>query len=333
MTDLPNDGPTPRTANVRNWHQMTSRDFAALDPTKVVVTVSCSPMEVHGPHLPVVTDNLEAEGITARTIELMADRHPEITFLRLMPIYVAADVVPHRGSLMFRQSTIVAVLSDLGRTLALQGFKDVWVASFHGGPRHFVSIEQACHLTNKRYDARMVSLFSLLAKRISEGTSNLAQVLGHIRGLSVEELDGDTHGGAIETSMMLYLLGKFVDPTYKTIPRSTVDLKLAAEGKAGRASKPGKASVPALLRGFKASMKYFEAETYAGKPSIGSAEIGEEIVDVLARKATDTLSDLWTRKIPPAECHSPVWPLKWVFLSPQVSWLFERAVRYQNPIF
>ena len=64
-------------------------------------------------------------------------------------------------------------------------------------------------------------------------------------------------------------------------------------------------------------MKYFEAETYAGKPSIGSAEIGQEIVDVLARKATDTLSDLWTRKIPPADCHSPVWPLKWADLSLQ----------------
>jgi hypothetical protein len=41
-TDLPNDGPAPRTTNVRDWNQMTSREFAALDPTKVVVTVACS---------------------------------------------------------------------------------------------------------------------------------------------------------------------------------------------------------------------------------------------------------------------------------------------------
>jgi len=318
---------------LRNWHEMTGSEFQRLDPEKVIVTVACSPMEVHGPHLPVVTDSIEAESLTKRTIDLLHERHPEITFLRLLPIYTAADVLPHRGSLMFRSSTIVRVMNDLGRTLCKQGFKDIWVSNFHGGPRHFVAIEQSCHVTNQRYGGRMISLFSLLAKRLTEGTSNLSNILGRIEGLTPEELDGDSHGGAIETSMLLHIMGDRVDPCYATLPRRTVDIKLQEQGEPPKASKPGKSSPKDLFRGFKASLKYFEEETYAGKPSIASPEIGRKIIDVLAELSADTLSQVWTRQIHPDECHSPVWPARRIFLSRTASSLFERAVKYRNPIF
>jgi creatinine amidohydrolase len=246
---------------------------------------------------------------------------------------VAADVLPHTGSLMFRSSTIVRVLSDPGRTLARQGFKNIWVASFHGGPRHFVAIEQACHLTNKRYGARMVSLFSLLAKRFTERTANLANVLGQITGLSPEDLDGDIHAGVIETSILLHLLGQHVDPSFKDCPPRTVDSKRMNEGTPRREGQLGLPSPLQLLRGFKAALKYFETETYSGTPGIASAEIGQQIVDLLAQHSADTLSDLWTGKISPEDCHSPVWPVKWLLLSQSASRVFEWAVRYKNPIF
>ncbi len=321
------------TRNVRDWEYLTGRDFQQIDRRTAVVTVTCSPLEVHGPHLPVIADNFEAESITMRVIELLGERHPEIRFLRLPPIYVAADVLPHAGSLMFRASTIVRVLSDLGRTLARQGFMNIWVSNFHGGVRHFVAIEQACHLTNKRYGARMVSLFSVLAKRLTEGTSDLSHVLGHIPGLATADLDGDIHAGVIETSLLLHLLGQHVDPSFKDCPPQTVDSKLAAAGKAPRTGKPGRTSRLQLLRGFAAATKYFETETYAGNPSIASAAIGEQILHVVARHAADTLSELWTGKLSPADCHSPVWPVKWIFLNQTVGRLFEWAVRYKNPIF
>jgi len=319
--------------NVRYWQYLTGKEFEEIDKSKAVVMVTCSPIEVHGPHLPVVTDNFEAEGITKRTVELVGAKHPEILFLRLPTIYVAADVLPHTGSLMFRSSTIVRVLSDLGRTLAKQGFKNIWVSSFHGGPRHFVAIEQAAHKTNKKYGARMVSLFSLLINRLTQGTPQLSNILGHIKGLSPEVLDGDTHGGVIETSLMLYLLRDCVDPCFKECKRITVDLKLAAEGKPPAAHKPGRASIPQLLRGFKASLKYFETETYAGKPDISTPEIGKEILDTLAGHCAEALSQLWSGQLPLEKCHSPVWPLRHIFLWRWVSVIFERAVGYKNPIF
>ncbi len=321
------------TGNVRYWQYLNGQEFKQLDKTKTVVVVTCSPLEVHGPHLPVIADNFESEGLTTRAIEMMGERHPEILFLRLPTIYVAADVLPQTGSLMFRSSTIVRVLSDLGRTLARQGFKHIWVSSFHGGPRHFVAIEQAAHNTNKKYGARMVSLFSLLVNRLTEGTPQLSNILGHIKGLTPEDLDGDTHAGAVETSMMLYLLGECVDPCFKELKQMTVDLKLVAEGKPPRAHKPGRSSAFELIRGFKAALKYFEVESYSGKPGISSAEIGKEIVETLAWHCTESLSELWTGKLPLEKCHSPVWPLRRVFLWQWISVLFEKVVGFKNPIF
>jgi creatinine amidohydrolase len=325
----PFDAPVPTRASLREWQHLTGSDFAQMDRGRTVVLVTCSPLEVHGPHLPVITDNLEAEGLTARMTELLAERDPEMRFVRLPPIYVASDLLPHPGSVAFRASTIVRVLCDLGRSLAKQGFVHVWVGNFHGGPRHFVPIEVAAERTNRRWGTKMVSTFSLLIKRLTGGGSDLAAVLGHIRGVTPADLVGDTHGGAIETSMMLHLAGPHVDPRYVALPRTTVDTKLERAG-LPPTSHDG---VRELLRGFKHKLRYYESETYSGKPSIATPEIGREMVDVLARHGADALYDVYTGKLPPEECHSPLWPLRWLFTNRPLGWAFERAVGYRNRVF
>ncbi|MCB9728680.1 MAG: creatininase family protein [Deltaproteobacteria bacterium] len=323
---------TPGAANVRDWQYMTGREIDAVDRSTAVVIVACSPLEVHGPHLPVITDNLEAQGIADRAIELMAERHPEAVFLRLPPIYVAADVLPHVGSVMFRSSTITRVLEDLGRSLAVQGFKNIWVSSFHGGPRHFVPIEVACDRVNRRYGARMVSLFSLLINRLTGGSSDLSTILGHLDGVSKEDLVGDTHGGAVETSLMLHLLGQHVAGGYQDLPQRTVDGRLRERGEPAlvKGSRP---TLPELMRGFKVKLRYFEEETYSGHPAVASAELGEAFLDTLAGHAVDALSELWTGQLSLERCHSPLWKIRHIFTNPAVSWLFERAVGHRSRVF
>ena len=168
------------SARVREWQYLTGRDFAEMDRARTVALVSCSPLEVHGPHLPVITDNWEAEGLALRAIEKLSARFDDLEFVHLPPIYVAADVVPQPGSVMFRPTTILRVLEDLGRSLAKQGFRHIWVSSFHGGPRHFVPIELAAHRTNERYGTKMVSVFSLMIARLTNGGSDLKNVLGQL---------------------------------------------------------------------------------------------------------------------------------------------------------
>ncbi len=317
---------------ILEWKHLTGRAIDALPRDRTIVYVSSSPLEVHGPHLPTLTDICEAEGLTQATFHKLMDRHPDLIFLGLPPIYVAADVLPHVGSLKFRQSTITRVFEDLGRSLCAQGFRRIWVGGFHGGPRHFVSVERAAARVNRRYGGEMVSVFSLLMSHLTGGSSDLTSVLEHIDGVERVDLEGDAHGGVIETSIMLQLLGAHVDGVYAELGPNTLDRKLAREGQAPLAvgSRP---TVKELLRGFKLKLKFYEEETYSGAPSKANAVLGQQFIDVLSDRCADALEEVLSGQRGPADCHSPAWPMRWLFTSELLSQAFERVLDYRNKVW
>jgi creatinine amidohydrolase/Fe(II)-dependent formamide hydrolase-like protein len=315
------------------WESLSKSRFDEIDPEQAVVLLTCSPMEVHGPHLPLGADALEGEGLAERALRFLPPPHDERTFLKLPMVYTATDVLPQRGSLHFRPSTTVRVLTDLGRTLAAQGFRDVFVSNFHGGPRHFLSIEKACERVNRRYGTRMVSLFSLLIRRLTEGSSELGDVLGHIPGIRRSDLDGDTHAGLVETSQLLALHGDWIDPDYKQLPRQTVDTWLEGRGEARTESGRGDPRrVLRMLRSYRAGIRFFEEQSYSGAPAGASAELGEQILDTLGRKAGEACAELLDGRIGPEDCHSPIWKLRFLFLNPVMIALMNRLLGHRNAI-
>lgn len=331
---VPTPGPIPgRPAVWLEWKDLAGPDIDALPRDRVVVLVSVSPLEVHGPHLPVVCDNLESEALSHRMAELLLERHPELIFVHLPPIYVAADVLPHPGSIMYRSSTVQRVVEDFGRSLAKQGFRRVWISNFHGGPRHFVPIEVACDRVNRKYGGEMISTFGLLLNKLTGGSTSLDQVLGHVGGIRPEDLVGDAHGGAVETSMLLHLAGDRVKPGWESLPVRTPDLKLAEKG-VTPIETPGKR--PGLLRvvrGLVHKLKYYEDETYSGKPSVASAELGAKFIDVLAGHAADALDEVLAGKRALDQCRSPLWKVRWLLTTELVGRTVERLVRYRSRVF
>lgn len=318
---------------VLHWQYMNGEDFKKLDKSRCVVLLSCSPLEVHGPHLPVFSDCMEAEAIAARTIEIMQRSHPEITVIRLPVIYTGTDVLPKSGSLMFRCGTLIAVLTDLGRTLSKQGFKHIWIANFHGGPRHIVCLEAAADKVNKKYGARMVSLFSVMINRLGVDESHMENLLGHIAGLSGESLDGDAHAGVIETSMMLHLAPETVDACYRDCPQMTMDIMLAREGKPPMLRNMKNISFMDVYRSFKMAIKYIENETYIGKPDAASPEIGREIIETLAGLGAQIASDIWTGKLDIEKAHSPLWPYRLLLTSDFIGGILQWFMGFKNPVF
>jgi creatinine amidohydrolase len=315
------------------WETLTKSAFDRIDRGRAVVMLTCSPLEVHGPHLPMGADALEGEGLAERVLRFLPERHRERTFLKLPFIYAATDTVPQPGSLFFQPSTTVKVLVDLGRTLAAQGFRDVMVSNFHGGPRHFLAIERACERANRRYGLRMASLFSLLIARLTNGTSNLDDVLAEIPGVRKADLEGDTHGGLVETAQLLALHGDWVDPDYKGLPRLTVDSWL--EGRGAGKSESGRGdprNFLGMLRSFRAGLRFFGEQTYSGAPAGASPEIGERILDTLGRKAAEAATELLDGTIGPEDCHSPLWKYRFLFLNPALIRLSNWALGFRNAI-
>jgi creatinine amidohydrolase len=310
---------------VIRWETLTKKQFDRIDRAQAVVLVTCSPLEVHGPHLPLGADALEGEGLAERALRFLPDHHQARTFLKLPFIYAASDGVPQPGTIAFQPSTTIAVLTDLGKSLAAQGFQNVVVSNFHGSPRHFLSIETACERVSQERGIRMVSIFSLMLSRLNrEGGSELGDVLGHLPGLNKADLDGDTHGGLVETSQLLALHPDWVDPDYKQLPRRTVDLWLEETGRAKPAAPRGKlASIPHMLAGFKAGIHYFSGDTYAGAPAGASAALGEQIMDLLGEKSAAALAEILDGTLPRDQWHSPFWKLRHIFVNPA-------AVRFFN---
>lgn len=306
--------PTPR---ILRWETLTKKAFDGLDRRDAVVLVTCSPLEVHGPHLPLGADALEGEGLAEHALGFLPDRHRGRTFLKLPFVYAASDPVPQPGSIAFRPSTTIAFLEDLGRSLAAQGFRDVVVSNFHGSPRHFLAIETACHRVSRERGIRMVPVFSLMLSRLNGGGAELGDVLGHLPGVSPEDFEGDTHGGLVETSQLLALHPEHVDPDWKSLPRRTVETWLEERGEPRPAAERGKlAAIPAMLASFRAAIRFFAEETYSGAPAKASAELGEQILDTLASRAAEALVEVWDGTLPASEWHSPLWKLRHLFVHP-----------------
>jgi creatinine amidohydrolase len=69
----------------RYWWDLSTRDFAALDMSKIVALQQVGAVEQHGPHLPVRVDAAINDGIVKRAIALMPDDLP-VLILPSMPV-------------------------------------------------------------------------------------------------------------------------------------------------------------------------------------------------------------------------------------------------------
>jgi creatinine amidohydrolase len=305
-----------QSPNWIRWETLTKRQFDTIDRANAVVFVTCSPLEVHGPHLPLGADLLEGEGLAHRALRFLPAAHRERTFLKLPFVYAACDGVPQPGTVAFRPSTTIRVLEDLGRSLAAQGFQNVMVSNFHGSPRPFLAIESASDRISRETGIRMVSVFSLMLSRLNGGGSELTEVLGHIPGVRKADLVGDTHGGLVETSQLLALHPEWVDPDYKTLPQRTVEIWLDETGRAKPENRGKLASIPKMVAGFKAGIHYFSGDTYAGAPAGASAEIGEQILDTLAGRTAEAIGEILDGTLPREQWHSPFWKLRHIFVNP-----------------
>jgi creatinine amidohydrolase len=324
----------PVAPPILRWERITKAAFDRIDRARAVVLVTCSPIEVHGPHLPLGADALEGDGLAHRMVRFLPERHRDRIFLQLPFIYVAADPLPQPGSLQFEPGMVARVLEGLGRTLAAQGFRDIVVSNFHGSPRHVRSIEQACERVNRaRPGTRMVPLFSAILGRITREGRRVEEWLGAIEGVREEDLRGDMHGGFIETSQLLALHRDWVDGGFGSLPRRTIDTWLEALGEAPAQVPYGKkASFGRLVRAFRASIRFFRTETYSGAPARASAEAGERILDAFGAKAAEVYTEVLDGALAPAACHSHLWPLRVLFLNPVLIRVLNLALGYRSAI-
>ena len=138
-----------------HYADLNAGELAALDPARTIVFVALSPLEVHGPHLPIGCDVIIAEELQRRLLLRLAERYPDYDRLVLPPVYAGADTIPVPGSVKIDSRAIYHLLVSTGRSLAEQGFRYLLLTDNHGGPRHQIAVEKA---VRKMYKERLESV-------------------------------------------------------------------------------------------------------------------------------------------------------------------------------
>ncbi|HEV2492145.1 MAG TPA: creatininase family protein [Terriglobia bacterium] len=192
----------------------------ALDRERTVVLFAVSPLEEHGPHLPVGTDLFHAEYFNEALAKRIIEAMPGWTAVIGPPIPIGASAFDKAGTLLVRPRTVRNTALDYGAALARHGFRFIIVTNGHGGPRHIVALEEAAAAVSRRYASRMLSVSGPILWNLLRGrfTGRLEPLLGRpLTDAELEALRGDAHGGLWETSLLMRVRPDLVDPAHRSL--------------------------------------------------------------------------------------------------------------------
>lgn len=252
------------------WGDLKARELAELAGPQTVALLPIGAIEQHGPHLPLSTDTTLAEGIAT----LAADR-TGARILRLPTVSIAKsdEHIGFPGVLSFDAPTLLAMLVQIGKSVAKSGIRKLVILNAHGGNVPVLQIAAR----QLRIEA---GVFCVTAGWIS---------MGHPAGLlpPSETLDG-IHGGLVETAAMLHLRPDLVDMTYAKNFTPTAR-KVAEENEVLRIVGP-------VGTGW--TMADLHPEGAAGNALLATPEIGRELVEHAVTRYAKLLEEVAAYEIP-----------------------------------
>jgi len=202
------------------FEELSAPEIAALDFDRTAVFLALSPIEGHGPHLPLGVDYFDAIYFAEKTAELTLQKKPDFDVLIFPPIPLGTQLYKQPGSVRIKSIALYHIVSDIGVSLVESGFKYIFLLSGHGSPKDIVAIESACIDISKKRGIQMHNLSGALAVRFLRGDfleKISAKLSNPLSDADKALLKKDIHGGWWETSMMLYLKPELVKENYKTL--------------------------------------------------------------------------------------------------------------------
>lgn len=276
-------GSTGASGGIFRLQELSFTKLERLDRDRSVVLFAASPLEEHGPHLPVGTDVFTADFFCAELATRILNEKPGWTVLIGPPLPIGASAFDQAGTLLVRARTVRNATLDYGAALARHGFRYLLVTNGHAGPRHVVALEEAAATVSRRYGVRMLSVSGPVLWKFMRGkyTERLETLAG--RPFTPEERDairGDTHAGLWETSLLLLIRPDLVNPVYAHLSPAKFTL------------------LEALRKNY--PLRLGNRLGYIGTPSAAQKELGEaarrlflELVWDVARPVFEAEDETW----------------------------------------
>jgi len=241
---------TPITRRARHLADLAGPEVERLLTDRSILVQPLGAVEQHGPHLPLNTDLIIAQAVAESAVSEYGD---EVDAWMLPPLaYTKSNEHAwSAGTIWLSATTLLAVLDDIGRCVATTAAKRLVFMNGHGGNSTLVS---TANREIRLHHGLMTFLAHPGVPPDQGGTSPAGE-----HGMGV-------HGGADETSVMLYLAPELVDMSLaeRRIPDGMIDNKYVKFG--GRVS-------------FGWMSNDFFDDGYIGDPTTATAEYGKELFE------------------------------------------------------
>jgi creatinine amidohydrolase len=184
----------------RNFAYLTWKQVEALPKDNTLLVLPTAAIEQHGPHLPLATDTL----INSILLGAALEKLPQELSVYVLPAVCYGKSNEHigfPGTLSVSATTFMAVLRDIGVSIAASGFKKLVLYNSHGGNWSLVDV--MARDLRAELGLRVFSLFG------SGGAP--------ITGLSDQERAYGFHAGEMETSLLLSAIPELVHTDQYTV--------------------------------------------------------------------------------------------------------------------
>ena len=185
--------------DARNFAYLTWKQVEALPRESTLLVLPTAAIEQHGHHLPLATDTLINNLLLGKALELIPQ---ELSIYALPPLCYGKsnEHVGFPGTLSVSAQTFMAVVHDLGASIAESGFRKVVLYNTHGGNTSLVDV--LARDLRAEFGLRTFSLFG------SAGAT--------FEGVSAQERTYGFHAGEIETAYLLHATPELVHPNEYT---------------------------------------------------------------------------------------------------------------------
>ncbi|MBN2126268.1 MAG: creatininase family protein [Deltaproteobacteria bacterium] len=234
------------------FEELTWPEVSALDRDRTILFLPVSPIEEHGPHLPLGTDFFAARDIAEAACGMVLEKDPdlEVVLMPVIPLGCCGITADFPGTVSLRGTTMAGVVADVCSSLAKYGFRYIVVSNHHLDPVHVKALLTGIEDVESRYDVRIIET----AGRIVYAGMETREA-GMIRGMGLDP-QKEVHADVRETA--------FVSVHYPSLLRAE-----------GEEIPPVKIDVE---KGMREGLKTFRAmgaeQGYLGSPSMAIRELG-----------------------------------------------------------
>ena len=179
----------------RNFAYLTWKQVDALPREETLLVLPTAAIEQHGYHLPLATDTLINNLLLGNALAQIPE---EVPIYALPPVCYGKsnEHVGFPGTLSVSAATFMAVVRDLGASVATAGFKKLVLYNTHGGNTSLVDV--LARDLRAEFGLRTFSLF---------GSAGAA-----VEGVSRQEKTYGFHAGEVETALLLHGTPELVHP-------------------------------------------------------------------------------------------------------------------------